>query len=84
MPLLIIAGMPTSVTNRNRNYMPQVDDWNIKLIPSRDGKRPRSAIMLGEVLAEASGDVQGAHVLHITTVRMNIPSSTAECTIVID
>ena len=62
MPLLIIAGIPTSVTKRNRSYRPQVDDWNIQLIPSRDNKRPDLQSCWPEVLAKASGDVQGAHV----------------------
>ena len=62
MPLLIIAGMPTSVKNRNRHYMPRVDDWTIRLIPSRDRKRPDLQSCWSEVLAKASEDVQGAHV----------------------
>ena len=62
MPLLIIAGMPTSVTRRSRTYSPQVDDWNIQLIPSRDSKRPDLQSCWWDVLERASGDVQGAHV----------------------
>ena len=62
MPLLIIAGIPTSVTRRNRSYTPQVDDWNIQFIPSRDSKRHDLQSCWPEVLAKASGDVRGAHV----------------------
>ena len=39
MPLLIIAGLPTAVTNRNRHYVPRVDDW----MESQDaGHKPQS------------------------------------------
>ena len=62
MPLLIIAGMPTSVTNRNGDYMPRMDDWNIQLIPSRDRRRPDLQSCWTKVLTKASGDIQGAHV----------------------
>ena len=62
MPLLIIAGMPTSVTNRNKNYTLHVDNWNIQLIPSRDSKKPDLKSCWSEVLAKASEDTQGTHV----------------------
>ena len=62
MPLLIIAGLPTAVTNRNRHYVPRVDDWNIQLVPSRDRRKPDLQSCWTEVLAQASGDIQGTHV----------------------
>ncbi len=62
MPLLIIAGMQASVTNRNRGYMPQVDDWSVQVIPSRDKKKPDLQSCWTEVLVEASKSIEGAHV----------------------
>ena len=62
MPLLIIAGVPASVTSRNRGYEPQVDDWDIQMVPSRERKRPDLQSCWTEVLAEASKATEGAHV----------------------
>ena len=62
MPLVIIAGVHASVTNRNRGYVPRVGDWNIQMVPSRDRKKPNLHSCWTEVLAEASKDTDGAHV----------------------
>lgn len=62
MPLLIVAGMHASVTNRNRGYVPQVADWKVRLVPSRDKKKPDLRSCWTEVLAEASEYAGGSHV----------------------
>ena len=62
MPLLIIAGVHTSVTSRNKGYVPRVDDWNVKMVPSREKTKPDLHSCWTEVLAEASKDPEGAHV----------------------
>ena len=62
MPLLIIAGIPAAVISRNRGYMPQSDDWDICLIPSRHKKRADLNSCWKQVLRRASGDNQGTHV----------------------
>ena len=62
MPLLIVAGMPTSVVSRNRYYMPMVDDWNIELIPSRDKRKADLQSCWQKVLEKASVDTEGTHV----------------------
>ncbi len=62
MPLLIVAGLPTAVTNRNKGYVPQVDDWNVRMIPSRDKSRPDLQSCWTKVLTESSKDTEGTHV----------------------
>ncbi len=62
MPALIIAGMPTSVTKRNKKYMPQVDDWSIHFVPSRDKSKPDLRSCWRRVLDRACEEVQGTHV----------------------
>ena len=62
MPLLIIAGMHSSVTNRNRGYVPQVGDWTVSLVPSRDNRKPDLQSCWTEVLQEASKAAEGAHI----------------------
>ena len=62
MPILIIAGVHNSVTSRNKGYMPRVDDWNVKMVPSREKTKPDLHSCWTEVLAEASKDPEGAHV----------------------
>lgn len=62
MPLLIIAGMPTALMSRNRNYIPYIDDWDIYMIPSRDKKKPDLRSCWKKVLKEASKVTEGSHV----------------------
>ena len=62
MPLLIIAGIPTSVMRRNKNYSPEVDDWDILLIPSRNSSRADLMSCWHDVMAKAAEDEQGSHV----------------------
>ena len=62
MPLLIIAGVHASVTNRNKGYVPRMDDWDVRVVPSREKKKPDLNSCWTEVLAEASKDTEGAHV----------------------
>ena len=62
MARLIIAGLPTSVTNRHKGYVPQVPDWCIQVVASRDSRKPDLRSCWKEVLAAASEDGQGTHV----------------------
>ena len=62
MPLLIIAGVPASVIRRNKNYAPEIDDWDVLLVPSRDSRKADLKSCWRDVLERASEDSHGTHV----------------------
>ena len=62
MPLLIIAGVPASLMRRNRSYAPEVDDWDVLLVPSRSSRKADLKSCWHDVLETASGYSQGSHV----------------------
>ena len=62
MPLLIIAGIPTSLIRRNKCYAPEVDGWDVLFIPSRDRRRVDLKSCWQHVMERASEGNQGSHV----------------------
>lgn len=64
MPLIILAGIPLPVFNRNKGYLPIVPGWQVSLIPSREPKKKANLFSCWkEVLAAADGaDDHGAHI----------------------
>ena len=64
MPLIILAGIPLPVVNRNKGYLPNVTGWQISLIPSRESKIKANLYSCWkEVLSAADGaDDHGAHI----------------------
>lgn len=64
MPLLILAGLPLPVINRNKRYRPIVANWKISIIPARNPKRGDLFSCWNEVLSLAdTADDDGVHIL---------------------
>ncbi len=62
MPTLIIAGVPRSVIQRNKGYTPQVDEWSVELIGSRDKRNPDLRSCWKDVMSIAAKSENGAHI----------------------
>lgn len=62
MPLLVIAGIPGAVIKRNRGYVPQLDNWDVTIIASRDNRNADLMSCWRSVLSRADQSQHGAHI----------------------
>ena len=78
MPLLIIAGVPSSYLKRNKGYAPQFDRWSVKLIGSRSPSSPDLHSCWKNVLSLAAGEASGAHIFAYHNRESDYPRFNAE------
>ena len=78
MPLLIIAGVPSSYLKRNRAYDPQFDRWNVKFIGSKSQRSPDLRSCWNAVISVAAEDKDGAHIFAYHNRESDYPSFNAD------